>query len=404
MPFYYFLGQLIILLVSAKLLAWLFSKVGIPPVLGELSAGVILGPSLINLIEPNRIFDLLSEVGVVFLLAEVGMHTDLSRLLSTGKKAFMVASTGFILPIMLGFGLAYLFGLTTLTALFIGGTLAATSIGITMRVLGDLGKNNTHEAHIVLGAAIIDDIFGILLLALLYNFAKQGHLALGQVALLAVWILLFMIVTPVIAKLILNYLERVLPKNIFMVLVLPLSLVLILGLSIAAHAIGAPTIIGGFVAGLALGKQLIPHHKTLSKAPWLFKSISTKNNFTPQLAKSLSPFIKIFTPIFFVMVGVSINFKSLNGHIDQFWWLCLGLILVAFISKFLAGFCIKEPVLLQTRIGVAMIPRGEVGLIFASLGLMSGILTATWYAALVLIVALTTFVPPFLLKFLYKTA
>jgi Kef-type K+ transport system membrane component KefB len=404
MYFYHFIITLMLVLLSAKLGAFLFKKIAIPPVLGELAAGIILGPSLLGLVTPDKIFTLLAEVGVVFLLFEVGLHTNVSRLLNTGKKPLIVASVGFIAPIILGFILARAFGLTTLMALFIGGTLSATSIGITMRVLQDLQKQHSHEAQIVLGAAIIDDVFGVLLLSMLYNFAQSGTVSLWHVMVLASSILIFILVMPLIVKLIFWNLERYLPAKIFNTLLLPLSLGLILILSMLAHLLGAPTIIGGFVAGIALSRQLGWHFK--QGQGWrtirLLNTILTaENTFFTRLEQQTAPFIQIFAPIFFVMVGVSLNFREIHNTGGHFWLLTLSLLIMALLSKFLSGFFIKEPRRLQMLTGIAMMPRGEVGLIFASLGLSTLILTPDLYACLIVVVALTTFLPPLLLKWIY---
>lgn len=407
MPYDYFLIKLIVLLLSAKIFGLVFKKINIPPVLGELFAGVILGPSLFNFIKPNSILELLAEIGVVFLLFEVGLHTDVTRLLSTGKKPILVASCGFILPIILGFALARYLGLPTLTALFIGGTLSATSIGITMRVLNDLKQQSSHEAQIVLGAAIADDIFGVLLLSLLYNFSVYGTVNITSVVMLALFIVLFILFAPPIAKAVFWGLMQVLPAKVFNSLLLVFTLVLILLFSLLAHAIHAPTIIGGFVAGISLSRQFVWRPKGDMGKSALVRLVvtilSSENVFFERLQKQIAPFVQIFSPIFFVMVGVALNFKALQLASAEFWLMSLGLLLIALVSKFLSGFVIKEPRPLQTLIGVAMIPRGEVGLIFASLGLGASILSPELYACLILVVALTTFLPPFLLKYLYHS-
>lgn len=394
-----------LMLICAKILAFLCQRLSIPAILGELGTGVMLGPSLLNIVRTNELFSFLAEIGVILLLFEVGLHTDISRLFATGRKPFVVALMGFVLPIIFGFALARYFGLANLSALFIGGTLSATSIGITMRVLADLQKQHRHEAQIVLGAAIVDDIFGVLLLSVLYNFAVHGMVNIVAIGRLSLLMLAFLWLAPLVAKVIFWGLARFLPAKVFKGALLILTLLLILLLSILAHLIGAPSIIGGFVAGVALSRQFAWQFKSgahLRLLRWFNAVLSSENTYFVHLEKQIMPLVQIFAPIFFVMVGVSLNFRELHGVSTNFWCLSLGLLMLAFLSKFLAGFFIKEPRKLQMLIGVAMIPRGEVGLIFASLGLSAGILTPELYACLILVVALTTFLPPFLLKWLYK--
>ncbi|MDH5377943.1 MAG: cation:proton antiporter, partial [Gammaproteobacteria bacterium] len=176
---HYILFNIALILISARVFAELFSRMGAPSIIGELFAGVLLGPSLLGWISPNEVIKLLSEIGIILLLFEVGLETDLGRLAKAGSKATVVAFIGFIAPFLLGFAAShYLFGLDVLISLFIGGTLTATSIGITVRVLSDLGQHKSNEAQIVLGAAVIDDLLGVFLLAVLYEFATSGTVSL----------------------------------------------------------------------------------------------------------------------------------------------------------------------------------------------------------------------------------
>ena len=153
--------QIAIVLLSARVFAEGAVYFGIPPIIGEIVAGIVIGPSLLGWVEPGDAFRLLAEIGIILLLFEVGLETDMQRLTEAGPKALVVAITGFVLPFILGGGAAYyLFDLPLIVSLFIGGTLTATSIGITVRILSDLGRNNSKEGQIVLGAAVIDDLLG----------------------------------------------------------------------------------------------------------------------------------------------------------------------------------------------------------------------------------------------------
>ncbi|MEJ2693023.1 MAG: cation:proton antiporter, partial [Candidatus Thiodiazotropha sp.] len=167
----FFLHLLLILMVS-RLLAELAVRFHIPAVIGELMAGVLLGPSLLGWIEPTTTVQLLAEIGIILLLFKVGIETDIRRLINAGRQSLIVALGGFLMPFISGFVLGYwLFDLSGLVALFVGGTLTATSIGITVRVLSDLGRQHEREGEIVLGAAVLDDVMGVVLLAILYEFS-----------------------------------------------------------------------------------------------------------------------------------------------------------------------------------------------------------------------------------------
>ncbi|MEA2079696.1 MAG: cation:proton antiporter, partial [Pseudomonadota bacterium] len=170
-----FFLNLLIILLTARVFAELATRLKSPAVIGELFAGVVLGPSLLGWIEPTEAIRLMAGIGIILLLFEVGLKTDVKRLVRTGLESIVMALAGFILPLLLGFGLAYwLFDLSLMVSLFIGGTLTATSIGITLRVLGDLKRQHSKEGQIVLGAAVLDDVMGVVLLALLYEFSIGG--------------------------------------------------------------------------------------------------------------------------------------------------------------------------------------------------------------------------------------
>ncbi|MDH5765569.1 MAG: cation:proton antiporter, partial [Gammaproteobacteria bacterium] len=151
-----FFIQLLVILLAARLLAEIAVRINVPAVIGELAAGIILGPSLLGYLEPNEVIRLLAEIGIILLLFEVGLETDVRRIMRTGHKSFLVALMGFFVPFVLGFAASYwLFELSVLVALFVGGTLTATSIGITVRVLADVNRQNENEGQIVLGAAVL---------------------------------------------------------------------------------------------------------------------------------------------------------------------------------------------------------------------------------------------------------
>jgi Kef-type K+ transport system membrane component KefB len=385
-----------IILISARLLSETVARFGIPSVIGELLAGLLIGPSLLGWVSPDTTMKLLAEIGIILLLFEVGMDTNLSRLARSGSKPYVVALVGFTLPFALGYGVsAFMFGLPNLVALFIGGTLTATSIGITVRVLDDLGKRHSDEAQIVIGAAVLDDILGVLALAFLYQFAVEQEVsfqALGEVGL---YILLFMVLAPIVAKLAAVVIDRLDQHAASPGLLLTMALSLILLFSWLAHAVGAPEIMGGFAAGLAFSQHFG------FKLPGMKFAFEPSPKLAHRLEEQMRPLIHTFSPLFFVMVGVSLNLSAVDWSSSFVWLLAGSLLLVAFAGKFAAGFFIKESRRNQVAIGLSMIPRGEVGLIFAQLGFSQGILNGELYAAMLIVIALTTMSPPFLLKWFY---
>jgi Kef-type K+ transport system membrane component KefB len=388
-----------IILISARVFSEAAARFGVPSVIGELLAGLLIGPSLLGWVSPDTTMKLLAEIGIILLLFEVGMDTDLSRLASSGSKPVVVAMFGFALPFVLGYGIsAWAFGLSEFTALFIGGTLTATSIGITVRVLDDLGKRQSDEAQIVIGAVVLDDILGVLALAFLYQFVVEQHASFDALSEVGLYIMLFMLLTPLVAKLASTVIDRLDRYAAKPGLLLTMALSLILLFSWLAHAVGAPEIMGGFAAGLAFSQHF-------GFRLWMGKHPAIEFKPSPKLAHRLEeqmrPLIHTFSPLFFVMVGVSLNLKAVNWGSAFIWELAASLLLAAFLGKFAAGFFIRETRRNQMAIGLSMVPRGEVGLIFAQLGFSQGILNGELYAALLIVIALTTMSPPFLLKWFY---
>ncbi|GAB4441836.1 MAG: cation:proton antiporter [Rhodocyclaceae bacterium] len=390
---------LAIVLIAARLLSEAVARFGVPPVIGELAAGLLIGPSLLGWVSPDATMKLLAEIGIVLLLFEVGMDTNLGRLARSGSKPYVVAVAGFALPFALGYGVsAWLFGLSELAALFVGGTLTATSIGITVRVLHDLGRRQSDEAQIVVGAAVLDDILGVLALAFLYQFAVEHEVSVRALGEVSLYVVLFMVLAPVVAKLAAALIDTLDRRAAAPGLLLTMALSLILLFSWLAHAVGAPEIMGGFAAGLAFsqhfGFRLAVWKRVLHFAP--------SPALAHRLEEQMRPLIHTFSPLFFVMVGVSLNLRAVDWGSRFVWGLALSLLAAAFAGKFAAGFFIRESSRNRIAIGLSMIPRGEVGLIFAQLGFVQGILDDALYAALLVAIALTTLSPPFMLKWFYR--
>ena len=365
-----------------------------PSVIGELMAGVLLGPSLLGWLEPNEVLKLLAEIGIILLLFQVGLETDVRRLARSGKKSFIVAIGGFLVPFILGFSLGYwIFNLSLLVALFIGGTLTATSIGITIRVLSDLKRQHEKEGQIVLGAAVLDDIMGIILLALLYEFSIGGGINMINASKVLIFVGAFFILAPLAAKIISILINRYDSVSEIEGLIPTTIVSLVLFFAWLAHEVGAPELLGGFAAGLALSRRFfLPFGLALR----------TDKVFSRRIEQQMRPIIYLFTPIFFVMVGLSLNLREIDWSSPFIWSFSLLFFAIAVLGKFSGALLIKESWRMRLMVGLAMVPRGEVGLIFAELGRVSGIFNNEIYAGMVIVIALTTILPPLIMKWSYS--
>lgn len=390
-----FLIQLVVILLSARIMGEIAAYLKIPSVIGELLAGLIIGPSVLGWIEITNPIHLLAEIGIILLLFEVGIETDIGRLTTAGSKAIVVACAGVVLPFIFGFAISYyLFHFSLLVSLFIASTLTATSIGITLRVLRDLKQQNSPEAQIIIGSAVLDDIIGIILLAMLYEFSTSGRIELINVGKVIVFIGLFFVIAPLAAKAVSMVIKRWDEKSDIPGL-LPTSIVsLILLFAWIAHNLGAPVLLGGFAAGLALSRQFF-----FSFTPLLGQS----EEFSHKVETQMRPIVHLFSPIFFVAIGLSLNLRTIDWSSSFFWMLSSLLLVAAIVGKLLSGFFLKnESLNSKLIIGTAMIPRGEVGLIFANVGYNAQIFLEDVYASIIIVITITTLIAPFFLRALYK--
>lgn len=386
---------LFLILVAARILGELFARIGIPAVLGELSAGILLGVSGFGLIQVNDVLKVLSEIGILLLLFEIGLDTDIQRLKEAGVKSVIVALFGAVFPFTVSaFVSYYVFDLSLLVSLFIGGTLTATSIGITMRVLKDLKKEHTDIAQIVIGAAVIDDIFGVIILVFIYDYAITQELSMTNTLNTTVFILLFLLFAPVFANFISSFMKKFDDQQKVPGFIPTIIISLIALFAYLSHLFGAPEILGSFAAGIALSRRFI-----------LPFGMGLRNDevFLEKVKKSITPIAQMFTPIFFVMVGLSMNLRVIDFTSTKFWSLTFIFLLIAIIGKYMGAFLLRKTTALnKALIGISMVPRGEVGLIFAEVGRVNGILNNEIYAVLIFVIIVTTIAPPFLLKWLFK--
>lgn len=391
-----FFLTLFLILIAARILGELFARAGMPSVLGELFAGILLGSSVLGIVEPNKVLKILAEIGIILLLFEVGLETDFTRLKNAGPKSLVVALLGVILPFTLGlFTAYYFFGLAFDISLFIGGTLTATSIGITLRVLKDIHMENTNIAQIVIGAAVIDDIIGIVLLVFIYDFSISHEANFEHTLSVAGMVITFLLLAPIFAKVLSYMIHRFNGSDLVPGYIPTIIISLILLFSYISYLVGAPAILGSFVAGIALSRRFFLPFGALLRA--------ANEPLLKEIKSNMTPIIQIFTPIFFVMVGLSVDLSIIDFSSSSFWIMGLSFIFIAFFSKFIGAFfviqkCIKNNAL----IGISMVPRGEVGLIFAEMGRVNAILPNDIYAMLIFVIVITTVIPPFLLKKYFK--
>ncbi len=411
--------QLAIILFLARLFGTICGRLKIPPVLGEIFVGILLGPSVFGIVKLNEVIQILAEIGIVLLLFLVGFEADIERLKRVGFSAAVVAFVGAMTPMIIATLVSYYWlHIPFLTSLFIGGALTATSIGITVRVLEDLGQMNQRFAQIVLGAAVLDDILGVVVLAGLFEFAQQGVVEVDHLIRLIIYIMTFFIFSP-LAALILGNLIHFLSRKLGTVEFIPptiLSLVFLF--AYLSHEVGSPEILGAFTAGLAFSESFTPSFNIIYKInpPKFLKVLERSRafitSFFAQLDKvmrqkieeSIQPLSWVLTPIFFVAVGVEMNLRAVNIFSFHFWYLTTIILIIAIIGKVFSGFLIKGSFKEKVLTGFAMLPRGEVGLIFAEIGRRANIYTDTLYAVIIFVVAITTFLAPIALKLIIGKA
>ncbi|MGH7703902.1 MAG: cation:proton antiporter [Gemmatimonadales bacterium] len=380
------------MLVAAKLLGELTERLGQPAVLGELLAGVLLGGSVLGLVPVGQgagaeLIHFLAELGVLLLLFEIGLETDLKEMFRVGPAAAAVAAVGVALPFGLGFlywayaphaMMAASTDLTT-TAIFVGATLTATSVGITARVLGDLGRMHTEEARIIIGAAVIDDVIGLVILSVVSGLAAGASVSLLGVSRVFGVAVGFLVAAVMLGRFLMprlfDLVNRMRARQVLVVFAVAFAL----GLGALASEAGSALIIGSFAAGLVL---------------------SGTNQFDT-IEEGVRPVTAVFAPLFFVSVGAEVDLGLLDPtRPDSGGVLTVALVLtaLAIVSKIAAGWAAPWQRFSRLTVGVGMIPRGEVGLIFADLGRRSGVLGPEVFSAILLMVMATTFVAPVGLK------
>lgn len=369
-----FFFKLLIILLSTKLAGDLSVRLKQPAVLGQLVIGIIIGPAMLGWIQDSKIMEELSQIGVLLLMFMAGLETDLKEMNRNRNSYLAVAVGGVILPLLGGYLAGKAMGMEDIPAWFLGLLLSATSVSITVQTLRDLGQLQSRESVTILGAAVVDDILVVVLLAFLMSFAGTGDVSLGMV--IGQKVLFFILAIPIGWKLV-PWMMKWFASLRVSEAVISAGLIICFGFAYLSEELGVAGIIGAFAAGLAI--SYTPHKK--------------------EVEQKLEPIAyAIFVPIFFVSIGISVSFQGLGEQMG----FILGLSVLAVATKWigsgigarLTGFNMRSSI----GIGAGMISRGEVALIIAAIGLEAGILAPKFYTSIIIVVILTTLITPPLLK------
>lgn len=411
--------SLITVFIAAKVGGEICARLNLPSVLGELVGGVVVGISALHLIvfpeganiphsalmdmvqmtagiEPEgllKVFSgesealsVLAELGVIILLFEIGLESDLKELIRVGPQAAVVAVVGVLAPFIAGTaGLIFFFNISTIPAVFAGAALTATSIGITAKVLAEMQQLSSREGQIIIGAAVLDDVLGIIVLAVVASLAKTGEIEIANVVYLVLGAAAFLIGSIFIGRLLS-------PLFVFLVdqlqtrgQLIITSLIFAFVLSYIAAAIQLETILGAFAAGLVLAE-------------------TSKRK---ELEEQITPIADMLVPVFFVTVGARTDISVLNPLVPanrEGLIIASFLVVVAIIGKTITGYAVfGQPGINRLAVGFGMIPRGEVGLVFAGVGAASGVLSESLDAAIIVMVIVTTFIAPPLLRLVFDS-
>lgn len=402
--------SLIVVYLASKIGGEICARIQLPPVLGELLGGVAIGVSALHLLvfpeegtnassslllqllqgsanlspetltaifkAQSEVISILAEMGVVILLFEIGLESDFKELLRVGPQAAIVAVVGVVAPFTLGTaGLTTLFNVPAVPAIFAGAALTATSIGITARVLAELQRLNSQEGKIIIGAAVLDDVLGIIVLAVVAGLAKTGEIQVSSILTLTVSAGVFLVGGVWLGLLLNPYFVSLVNELKTRGQLLVAALIFAFVLSYVAVVIQLEAILGAFAAGLILAET----------------------EKREELQAQIVPIADMLVPVFFVVVGAKTDISVLNPFVPanrEGLIMAAFLVVVAIVGKVVTGFVLFGQPLNRWAIGVGMIPRGEVGLVFAAFGASSGVLSESLQAAIIVMVILTTFLAP----------
>lgn len=385
MESYKYLLDIALILISTKILGLLTRRIQLPQVVGALIAGLLLGPACFGVLQETDFIKNIAEIGVIVLMFAAGLETDVQELKKTGLASFIIALLGVIVPLIGGYFVATIYNPVTdqqtmLQNIFVGVVLTATSVSITVETLKELGKLSTKTGNAILGAALIDDVLGIIALTVISSFAGSD---------VSLWVILlkilgFFIFCGVVAFLFIKFVNPWInkyKKDLRRFVILAFAFCLLMSFS-AEYFFGVSDITGAFVAGLILSNN--------KKTSYMLNRFDTVSYV-------------LLSPVFFASVGLKVTFSNMSATVVV---LTVLLLVVAILSKMIgcglgAKIC-KYTNLQSVKIGIGMISRGEVALIVATKGMSMGLMNDEFFAPLVLVVVATTIVTPILLKLAYK--
>ncbi len=368
-------ADLAIILFAAKLGDELFKRIGQPAIVGEILAGLLIGPSVLGIVEPGETIEVFAELGVVFLLFWVGLETKLSDMREVGSTAAIVGVSGVVVPFAAGAAAGLLFGESASTSLFIGSALAATSVGITSAVFAELKLLTTRAARTVLGAAVIDDILALLLVAVAVGIAADGGVDVASILISAGLAFGFVALFALAGTAVMRKAPQLLHAPRFSESPLLPAVILCLGIAALAANIGLAAVIGAFLAGMIVAETKEQH----------------------PIEDEIAPLYAFFTPFFFASIGLALDLDVLLE--PETLLVVVGLSALAVVTKLLGAWPgARRLGGREARIvALGMVPRGEVGIIVAGIGSVSGVVDAELFAAIVgMSIVTTLIVPPFL--------
>ncbi|MBA2874218.1 cation:proton antiporter [Thermaerobacillus caldiproteolyticus] len=369
--------QLAAILFASKLAGDISVRLGQPSVLGKLLIGIVLGPTVLGVVDNTEILKEISQIGVILLMFIAGLETDMDQFKKTGKASTFVGVLGIVVPLSLGYIAGLVIGLSTAQAVFLGLLLSATSVSISVQALKEMGQLKSKEGSAILGAAVIDDILVIIALAFLMSMTG-GDVNLGAVIIKKV---IFFVIAILLAWKAIPIVLRLFAPLRVTETVISAALIICFAFAYFAEATGVAAIIGAYIAGLGISFTSFKHE--------VFEKVETIG-------------YSIFVPVFFTSIGVAVEFSGVGQHL----WLMISLSILAILTKLigaalgakLAGFAWRS----SLAVGAGMVSRGEVALIIAGIGLETKLLTADLFAILVVVVLVTTIVTPPLMKAIFK--
>lgn len=374
-----FLFSIGLILVASKLLSMLSNRMHMPKVVGSLAVGILLGPTMFNIIHETDVITAIAEVGVIIIMFEAGLETNIKRFEKNIKAYIMIAVMGVIVPFLLGTGISNIFNINLMTSMFMGLVLTATSVSITVETLNEMGKLKTKVGESVLGAALIDDVLGVILLSIALGSVSSSNEDISSVLLRITAFFGFAFVIGVIFRYFFEWMGKTEGKK-HRIPVLALSFCLLI--AYVAERFGVADITGAYIAGLVIA--------------------NTK--YTEYINKKVEVLsYMIFSPVFFASIGLKAVFEGMDM---RGWVFTINLVFIAIIAKIIGGvvgarlakFNRKD----AFKISVGMIARGEVALIIAAKGKNIGLINSDLFASVIVLVLVTTLVTPMLLKLIYK--